>query len=212
MVDRLPRLEAPRSAVIPLGIHKGFVVPSIGVAVLGEQEIAGRRRAHRRSGRARAEVGQQYRDLTEGDFVVHHQHGIGRFEGLVSRSMAGIERDYLVIAYAAGDRLYVPVDQLAAVRRYTGGEVPRVSRMGGKDWTDQKSKVRKAVAAVAQQVVELHRERAAATGHTYEPDTPWQREMEAAFPYEETHDQMQAIVDVKADMEAGQADGSPGLR
>ena len=204
VLDRLPALVTPRSGVIPIGIHKGFVAPSIGVAVLGEQEIAGRRRAHRRSGRSRAEVGQQYRDLTEGDFVVHHQHGIGRFEGLVSRTMAGIERDYLIIAYAAGDRLYVPVDQLAAVRRYTGGEVPRVSRMGGKDWSDQKTKVRKAVAAVAQQVVELHRIRAAATGHTYEPDTPWQREMEGSFPYEETHDQMQAIVDVKRDMEAGQ--------
>ncbi|MGA7098110.1 MAG: transcription-repair coupling factor, partial [Acidimicrobiia bacterium] len=147
---------------------------------------------------------QQYRDLTEGDYVVHHQHGIGRFEGLVSRTMAGIERDYLVIAYAGEDRLYVPVDQLAAVRRYTGGEVPRVSRMGGKDWTEQRSRVRKAVAAVAEQVVALHRQRAAATGHAYEPDTPWQREMESRFPYEETLDQMQAILDVKSDMESAQ--------
>jgi transcription-repair coupling factor (superfamily II helicase) len=118
--------------------------------------------------------------------------------------MAGIERDYLVIAYAGEDRLYVPVDQLAAVRRYTGGEVPRISRMGGRDWSEQKGKVRKAVAAIAQQVVELHRMRASATGHSYDPDTPWQREMEGAFPFEETIDQMQAIVDVKADMESEQ--------
>jgi transcription-repair coupling factor (superfamily II helicase) len=204
VMDRLPRLENPRSAVIPLGIHRGFIAPSVGVAVLGEQEIAGRRRAHRRAGRTRAETAQQYRDLTEGDYVVHHQHGIGRFEGLVTRTMAGIERDYLVIAYAGEDRLYVPVDQLAAVRRYTGGETPRVSRMGGKDWSEQRTKVRKAVAAVAQQVVELHRRRAAATGHSYETDTPWQREMEGAFPYEETHDQLSAIVDVKRDMESPQ--------
>jgi transcription-repair coupling factor (superfamily II helicase) len=204
VLDRLPRLENPRSAVIPLGIHRGFVSPSVGVAVLGEQEIAGRRRAHRRAGRTRVEAAQQYRDLTEGDYVVHHQHGIGRFEGLVTRTMAGIERDYLVIGYAGEDRLYVPVDQLAAVRRYTGGETPRVSRMGGKDWSEQKTKVRRAVAAVAQQVVELHRRRAAATGHSYEGDTPWQREMEGAFPYEETHDQLSAIVDVKRDMESPQ--------
>jgi transcription-repair coupling factor (superfamily II helicase) len=190
--------------VIPTGIHRGFVAPAIGVAVLGEQEIAGRRRAHRKIGRVGAAVAQQYRDLTEGDYVVHHQHGIGRFEGLVSRTMAGIERDYLVIAYAGEDRLYVPVDQLAAVRRYTGGEVPRISRMGGRDWSEQKGKVRKAVAAIAQQVVELHRMRASATGHSYDPDTPWQREMEGAFPFEETIDQMQAIVDVKADMESEQ--------
>jgi transcription-repair coupling factor (superfamily II helicase) len=201
-LDRLQSLINPRSAILPVGIHKGFVAPGLGVAVLGEQEIAGRRRAHRKIGRARSTTAQQYRDLTEGDYVVHHQHGIGRFEGLVSRTMAGIERDYLIIAYAGADRLYVPVDQLAAVRRYTGGETPRVSRMGGKDWSEQRSRVRKAVAAVAQQVVELHRMRAAATGHAYEPDTPWQREMEGAFPYEETHDQMQAIVDVKADMES----------
>jgi len=204
VLDRLDSLDNPRSAVIPVGIHKGFVAPNLGVAVLGEQEIAGRRRAHRRIGRARGAVSQQYRDLTEGDYVVHHQHGIGRFEGLVSRTMAGIERDYLVIAYAGEDRLYVPVDQLAAVRRYTGGEIPRVSRMGGRDWSEQKTKVRRAVAAVAQQVVELHRQRASAIGHTYDPDTPWQLEMEGAFPYEETHDQMQAIVDVKGDMESGQ--------
>jgi transcription-repair coupling factor (superfamily II helicase) len=203
-LDRLDTLSNPRSAVIPVGIHKGFVAPGIGVSVLGEQEIAGRRRAHRKIGRARTAPSQQYRDLTEGDYVVHHQHGIGRFEGLVSRTMAGIERDYLIIAFAGEDRLYVPVDQLAAVRRYTGGEVPRVSRMGGKDWSEQRSRVRKAVAAVAQRVVELHRQRAAATGHAYDPDTPWQREMEGAFPYEETHDQMQAIVDVKADMETEQ--------
>ncbi len=204
VLDRLSALETPRSGVIPIGIHKGFVAPSIGAAVLGEQEVAGRRRAHRRVGRTRVEVAPQYRDLTEGDFVVHHQHGIGRFEGLVSRTMAGIERDYLIIGYAGEDRLYVPVDQLAAVRRYTGGEVPRVSRMGGKDWSEQKTKVRKAVAAVAQQVVELHRQRAAAAGHTYDPDTPWQREMEGSFPYEETQDQMRAIVEVKADMESPQ--------
>jgi transcription-repair coupling factor (superfamily II helicase) len=203
-IDRLDRLQTPRSAVIPLGIHRGFVAPGIGAAVLGEQEIAGRRRAHRRPGRARGEAAQQYRDLTEGDYVVHHQHGIGRFEGLVTRTMAGIERDYLVIAYAGEDRLYVPVDQLAAVRRYTGGETPRVSRMGGKDWSEQKTKVRKAVAAVAQQVVELHRRRASASGHSYDPDSPWQREMEGAFPFEETHDQMQAIVEVKRDMESPQ--------
>ncbi|MFZ0626060.1 MAG: transcription-repair coupling factor [Acidimicrobiia bacterium] len=203
-LERMASLPGLMSGIVPVGIHRGFFAPALGVAVVGEQEIAGRRRAHRRTGRSGGIGPQQYRDLTEGDYVVHHQHGIGRFEGLVSRTMAGIERDYLVIAYAGEDRLYVPVDQLAAVRRYTGGEVPRVSRMGGKDWSEQRSRVRKAVAAVAEQVVALHRQRAAATGHAYEPDTPWQREMESRFPYEETGDQMKAILDVKSDMEAGQ--------
>ena len=200
-LDRLDSLPNPRPAIVPVGIHRGFVAPGLGVAVLGEQEIAGRRRAHRRAGRSRAALTHQYRDLTEGDYVVHHQHGIGRFEGLVSRTMVGVERDYLIIAYAGADRLYVPVDQLAAVTRYTGGETPRVSRMGGKDWSDQKARVRKAVAAVAQRVVELHRLRAAAVGHAYAPDSPWQFEMEGAFPYEETPDQLRSIVEVKADMQ-----------
>ncbi|HET7845903.1 MAG TPA: CarD family transcriptional regulator, partial [Acidimicrobiia bacterium] len=200
-LDRLDSLPNPRPAIVPVGIPRGFVAPGLGVAVLGEQEIAGRRRAHRRAGRSRAALTHQYRDLTEGDYVVHHQHGIGRFEGLVSRTMVGVERDYLIIAYAGADRLYVPVDQLAAVTRYTGGETPRVSRMGGKDWSDQKARVRKAVAAVAQRVVELHRMRAAAVGHAYAPDSPWQSEMEGAFPYEETPDQLRSIVEVKADMQ-----------
>ena len=201
-LDRLDSLANPRSAIVPHGIHRGLVAPSIGVAVLGEQEIAGRRRAHRRTARSRRPAAQMYRDLTSGDYVVHHQHGIGKFEGLVSRTMVGVERDYLIVAYAGGDRLYVPIDQLAAVKKYTGGETPRVSRMGGKDWSEQKLRVRTAVAAVARQVVELHRQRAAASGHAHDPDTPWQRELEAGFPFEETPDQLTAISEVKTDMES----------
>ncbi|MFQ5967089.1 MAG: transcription-repair coupling factor [Acidimicrobiia bacterium] len=202
----LPRrssVELTQTAVLPVGIHRGFVLPSLSVAVLGEQEIAGRRRSHRVSGR-RAERTETYRDLTVGDYVVHHRHGIGRFEGLVTQTVAEVERDYLVVAYAAGDRLYVPTDQLAAVRRYTGGETPRLSRMGGADWSATRGRVRKAVASVAEHVVALHRARAGATGHGYGPDTPWQQELESSFPYEETADQIDAVADVKADMESEQ--------
>jgi transcription-repair coupling factor (superfamily II helicase) len=202
-IPRLDVLDGIRPAVVPAGIHRGFVLPEVGVAVLGEQEVAGRRRAHRRTGpRRRTAAGAEYRDLKPGDHVVHFKHGIGRFEGLVSRTMAGVERDYLVVAYAGADRLYVPTDQLAAVTKYTGGETPRVSRMGGKDWSDTKSRVRKAVAAVAEEVVRMHRLRAQATGHAFGPDSPWQRELEASFPFEETPDQMEAIVAVKSDMES----------
>ncbi len=203
-IDRLDRLDAMGSGVVPVGIHRGFVLPDLSVAVLGEQEVAGRRRAHRRStARRAAGSGAEYRDLTAGDYVVHHKHGIGRFEGLVSRTMAGVERDYLVVAYAGEDRLYVPTDQLAAVTKYTGGEAPRVSRMGGRDWSETRSKVRKAVAAVAEQVVRLHRLRAQAVGYAHALDSPWQREMEGSFPFEETADQLVAISDVKEDMESG---------
>lgn len=203
-IPRADILTSIAPAVIPSGIHLGFILPELGVGVLGEREIAGRRRAHRRTGsRRQAGTGTEYRDLTPGDYVVHFRHGIGRFEGLESRTMAGVERDYLVVSYAGNDRLYVPTDQLAAVTKYTGGEQPRVSRMGGKDWSDTRNRVRRAVAAVAEEVVRLHRLRAAAEGTAIDADSPWQGEVEAAFPYEETPDQLTAIADVKADMEDG---------
>lgn len=200
----LERLEVVEggSSVIATGVHKGFVAPDLGVAVLGEQEIAGRRRAHRRVVAGGPTPGDGYADLRPGDFVVHRRHGIGRFEGLVTRSIGGVERDYLLVAYAGEDRLYVPTDQLAAVRRYSGGESPRLSRMGGSDWEKTRSRVRREVAAVAEEVVSLHRARARVAGHAFSADSPWQRELEAAFPFEETPGQLTAIEDVKADMES----------
>ena len=148
-----------------------------------------------------AAAGADYRDLTPGDYVVHHRHGIGRFEGMVTRSIAGVERDYLVVAYAAGDRLYVPTDQLAAVRKYTGGEEPRMSRMGGKDWAETRARVRQGGGGGGRASGGAAPRRAAAAGHAYQPDAPWQGEMESAFPYEETPDQLTTIVEVKEDME-----------
>jgi len=201
---RSDHLEKVESAVIGVGIHHGFRLVDAGVAVFGEESIAGRQRAHRRVARRAASESAAYRDLEVGDYVVHYRHGIGRFEGLVAKTVAGVERDYLIVAYAAGDKLFVPTDQLAAIQRYTGGEQPRVSRMGGADWSATKAKVRKAVAAIAEQVVSLHRARATASGHAFGPDGPWQRELESAFPFEETPDQLRTIEDVRADMESDQ--------
>ncbi|MDJ0790391.1 MAG: transcription-repair coupling factor [Acidimicrobiia bacterium] len=199
----LESLDRAMTAVTPIGIHSGFIFPVAGFGVIGEREVAGRRRAHRTArGGTRKPVADAYRDLNPGDFVVHHHHGIGRFAGLVHRDLAGVERDYLLVEYAGDDKLYVPTDQLAAVARYTGGESPRLSRMGGTDWGQTRSRVRREIAVVADQVVELHRRRSAATGHAFPTDTPWQSEFESAFPYEETPDQITAIADVKNDMEA----------
>jgi transcription-repair coupling factor (superfamily II helicase) len=196
-------LEAPDAAVIAIGIHDGFVFPALGFGVVGEREVAGRRRSHRTAGRGtRRQVADAYRDLTPGDYVVHHHHGIGRFAGLVHREISGVERDYLLVEYAGEDKLYVPTDQLAAVTRYTGGESPRLSRMGGGDWSQIRARIKKEVAVVADSVVALHRKRVAAVGNVFSADTPWQREFESAFPYEETPDQLLAIADVKADMES----------
>jgi len=202
--DRVGRVlgeEGVTPTIVATGIHRGFVAPGLKLSVVGEQEIAGRRRAHRSTMRRRGEVGISFVDLAEGDYVVHHRHGIGRFEGLVSRAIAGVERDYLIIGYAAEDRLYIPTDQLASVKKYTGGEAPRISRMGGRDWNETKERVKRAAAAVAEQVVRLHRARARVSGHAFPPDSPWQQEMEAAFPYEETPDQLVTVSEVKADME-----------
>lgn len=189
------------NGILAEGIDTGVVIPALKLAVLGEQEIVGRRRAHRLPGRRRSTTGPSYQDLDSGDYVVHSHHGIGRFEGLVSRNIAGVERDYLVIVYAKGDKLYVPTDQMASLRKYTGGESPRVSRMGGSDWAATRSRVKREAAVLADHVVAVYRARAAAKGYAVAPDTPWQQELEDAFPYEETVDQMRAIEDVKRDME-----------
>ena len=199
VVEMLAKLSP---AITSAGIHSGFVFPALGFGVVGEREIAGRRRAHRASRRGtRVQPRDAFRDLNPGDFIVHQHHGIGRFTGMVHRDIAGVERDYLLVEYAGDDKLYIPTDQLASVTRYTGGESPRLSRMGGTDWGQTRSRVRKEVAVVADQVVALHRKRAEAEGFSFAPDTPWQTEFEAAFPYEETPDQLTAIADVKSDMQ-----------
>jgi transcription-repair coupling factor (superfamily II helicase) len=198
-------LAALAPAITSVGIHTGFVFPALGFGVVGEREIAGRRRAHRTARRGTRRPAQDaFRDLNPNDFIVHQHHGIGRFAGLVHRDIAGAERDYLLVEFAGDDKLYVPTDQLASVTRYTGGESPRLSKLGGTDWSETRSRVRKEVAVVADQVVALHRKRAEAQGYSFSSDTPWQTEFEAAFPFEETPDQLSAITDVKADMQTNQ--------
>ena len=136
-----------------------------------------------------------------GDYVVHNQHGVGRYAGMVARAIGGVERDYLLLEYKAGDKLYIPSDQVASIRRYTGGDSPSLSRLGGTDWAKTRAKVKKAVQEIAQELVVLYRRRMATPGHAFPPDTPWQAEMEEAFPYEETPDQADAIATILADLE-----------
>ncbi len=181
---------------------EGFVFAEGGVAVIGEDDLFGRRkRAHdapRITGRAAAAFAEE---LTAGDFAVHHVHGVGRYLGMVRRSIGDAERDYLLLEYAAGDKLYIPADQLDVVARYSGGEEPRLHRLGSGDWAKAKGRVRRAVRDMAGALVRLYAARMTATGYAFGPDTPWQRELEDAFPHEETRDQLATIVDVKRDME-----------
>jgi transcription-repair coupling factor (superfamily II helicase) len=187
-------------SVVTATLERGVVLAGARVAVIAEADLTGRRRVHRPP-RAPAAPAGSFDDLRPGDHVVHHVHGVGRYEGIVRRAIGGAERDYLSIAYRGNDRLYVPTDQVGLVRRYTGGESPTLSRMGGADWERTRSRVRSAVAEVAAELVELYRRRLATPGRAFGPDTPWQAEMEAAFEYEETPDQQRAIDEVKADME-----------
>ena len=190
----------PAGCVVVAPIQRGFVLPDARLAVLGEADLTGRRRAHRRS-RPRQSSAQELDDLAAGDYVVHRHHGVGRYAGMVNRSIGGVSRDYLLVEYRGGDKLYVPTDQVDAVRRYSGGESPTLSKMGGADWQRTKSGVRSAVSEIAKELVVLYQRRITTPGRAFSPDTPWQTEMESAFGYQLTPDQQKAITEVKADME-----------
>jgi transcription-repair coupling factor (superfamily II helicase) len=198
----LGELTRPGMRIIVQPLERGFVYPPLSVAVLAESDLTGRRRAHRRP-RPRARAAQTFfDDMKTGDYVVHNTHGVGRFGGMIRRAIGGVERDYLLLEYRGGDKLYVPSDQIDALRPYSGGESPSLSRLNGSEWQRSKSRVRAAVREIAQELVVLYQTRVSATGHAFSPDTPWQVEMEEGFPYVATPDQAKAIAETKADMES----------
>ena len=198
----LADLTAPGGHVVVSPIERGFLLPSVRLAVLAEADVTGRRRAHRRAKPRKAAAQGYFDDLKVGDHVVHFQHGVARYGGMVKRAIGGVERDYLLLEYRGDDKLYVPSDQIDAVRHYTGGDSPTLSRLGGGEWQKSKAKVRAAVTEIAQELVVLYQKRVTAPGHAFGSDTPWQRELEESFPFEPTPDQLKAITEVKADMEA----------
>jgi transcription-repair coupling factor (superfamily II helicase) len=210
-------LDAEPEAGVPYvatgELRQGFSWPAVRLAVLTEADFAARgssrpsSRDERRMPSARRRGGVDPLQLKPGDYVVHEQHGVGRFVEMTSRTAGGATRDYLVVEYAPGkrghppDRLYVPTDQLDEVTRYVGGEAPALHRLGGADWAKTKGRARKAVREIAAELIRLYSARMASPGHAFGPDTPWQRELEDAFPYVETPDQLSAVDDVKRDME-----------
>ncbi|HTY29149.1 MAG TPA: CarD family transcriptional regulator, partial [Mycobacterium sp.] len=204
--------EAPKAGVVGVlkgPLHDGIVIPGANLVVITETDLTGNR-VTAPEGKRLAAKRRNIVDplaLTAGDLVVHDQHGIGRFVEMVERTVGGARREYLVLEYAsskrgqAADKLYVPMDSLDQLSRYVGGQEPSLSRLGGSDWTNTKTKARRAVREIASELVALYAKRQAAPGHAFGPDTPWQAEMEDAFGFTETVDQLTAIQEVKSDME-----------
>ena len=212
---RLAEPIEPGEAVVTMGpFTEGFIAPDERFILASERDLTGKSGARRGEARRMPSRRRNVVDplqLRPGDHVVHAHHGVGRFVEMTSRTVgAGAKRttrEYLVIEYAPskkgqpGDRLYVPSDQLDQVTKYVGGEEPSVNRMGGSDWARTKSRARRAIREIADELVRLYSARQAAAGHAFGPDTPWQRELEDAFEFVETPDQLSTIDDVKKDME-----------
>ena len=190
-------------------LEHGFVCDDLGLVLLTNDDLVGQRTAPRDDRRMPARRRKQVDplELLTGDFVVHEQHGVGRYVEMMQRVVGGATREYLVIEYAASkrgqpaDRLFVPTDQLDQISRYVGGESPTLDRMGGGDWTKRKGRARRAVRQIAGELIKLYAARQSTQGHAFGPDTPWQRELEEAFPFVETPDQLATIDEVKRDME-----------
>jgi transcription-repair coupling factor (superfamily II helicase) len=186
-------------------LQYGFIAPQFHLAVIPEHRLFHRRRAPDRPERQnRRGVLRSFADLRTGDIVVHEDHGIARFAGFDTKTVAGVTRDYLYLEYAGSDRVFVPVDQLAKISRYVGagGAHPPLSKLGGTRWDTMKARARRAAQELAGELLNLYAERKRREGYAFPIDTDWQREFEDAFPYNETPDQRDAIDFVKADMES----------
>ncbi|HEX6871727.1 MAG TPA: transcription-repair coupling factor, partial [Micromonosporaceae bacterium] len=211
LVGRMDAAPEPGQILVTTGgLEHGFVDEAGRLAIITGADASGGRGASTKDMRRMPSRRRNTIDpleLRTGDFVVHEQHGIGKYVEMVQRTVNGAEREYLVIEYAAskrgqpGDRLFVPTDSLDQLSRYVGGENPTLHKMGGSDWQKAKARARKAVREIAAQLIQLYAARQHAKGHAFGPDSPWQRELEDAFPYTETPDQLSAIEEVKVDME-----------
>lgn len=221
VVDAVADVEPGQIQVTAASVGAGFAWSQQRMAIVTEYDLFGRQAAGTQRGQRRS-LARKRRNavdpltLEEGDFVVHNQHGIAKFIELQRRKVAGARstageegyREYLVLEFApskrggAGDRLFVPTDQLDQVSQYVGGDVPTLSKMGGSDWAQTKSKARRATREIAKELIQLYSARMATSGHAYPQDTPWQAELEEAFPHMETPDQLTSVEEVKHDMEA----------
>jgi len=199
-----PHPLSPVSLLVGV-LSQGFVFPQVKLAAFTDHEIFSRERYRRKYRRfARGTPIRDYLSLTPGDYVVHFRFGIGRYQGLARLSVDGKERDCLQLAYRDGDKLYVPLEEMKQVEGYVAkeGYVPSLSKLGTATWEQVKARARKAVQSMAKKLLELYASRQAVQGFKYSPDAPWQKALEASFPYEETEDQLESTAAIKADMES----------
>jgi transcription-repair coupling factor (superfamily II helicase) len=217
LASNIERLERMRRVLQDYGIEEqtmmegnlqaGFELPSIHLVVITESEMftSKQRKVRKNEGRIEnSERIKSYTELKPGDYVVHVNHGIGKYVGIGTIEISGVHKDYLHISYAGGDRLSVPIDQIELVQKYIGadeGKEPRVNKLGGADWSKTKSKARAAVIDIADELIKLYAARQATPGYAFNQDTPYQQEFEAMFPYDETPDQLRATDEIKRDME-----------
>ena len=216
LVESLDSADAVPEGIVVVTtarLDHGFVDESQCLAVLTGEDLSGQRSSTKDMRRMPTRRKKQIDplELAPGDYVVHEQHGVGRYVEMSQRTVAGATREYLVLEYGAAkprkgqpsapDRLFVPADTLDQVTRYVGGEQPSLDRLGGSDWARRKGRARKAVKQIAAELIKLYAARQATKGHAFGPDTPWQRELEDAFPFVETQDQLSTVDEVKRDME-----------
>ncbi|MEW5803109.1 MAG: transcription-repair coupling factor [bacterium] len=204
-----PAESSGRPQVLPplvcLGeLSHGFYLPALSLVLITDQEIFGeRKKIPAFKARRSAAVISTFRDLKEGDYVVHVEHGIGRYLGLKKLAVGDIRKDFMLVEYLDGDKLYIPPEKLNMVQKYagSGGAIPKLDKLGGSGWAKAKARVKNSVKRMAEDLLKLYAARSIATGFAAPPDTPWQKEFDASFEYEETPDQDRAIRDVKQDME-----------
>ncbi len=186
-------------------LNYGFRLPLIRTILITDQEIFGKERDRRyKLPQHKSEPLSTMIDITQGDYVVHIDHGIGIYKGIVNLCVKGVKQDYLLIEYAEEDKLYVPVDQFNLVHKYIGikDKTPKIYRLGGTSWVRAKGKVKRLIQKLAQELYHLYIARKQIRGYTFSKDNNWQQELEMSFPFEETYDQLQALSEVKIDMES----------
>lgn len=199
--DASPKLKRGQVNIVDVDIPLGMIFPAAKMALVSLSDAQGAMATRKRS---RIDVTEITFPFKPGDYVVHAAHGVAFFRDIVRQDVGGSERDYLLLEYAEGDKLYVPVEQLDRVTRYVGpeGSSPRLTRLNTSDWSRAMAKARKATKQLAFDLVDVYTRRASTQGYRYREDTPWQHEMEESFPYQETPDQLAAIADIKADMQS----------